>query len=472
MDTTKAPSPGVESLRRRQVRQFLGRFAQTGTQALGSLFDPVQLESLIRQHSTHQRERIYPPMVTLSLFLEQVLGADHSCQDAVARGLSSRVAQDLPASSLNTGPYCKARQRLSSALLVELCKTLGQRICQTQPHPWHWRGREVKLIDGTTVSMPDTALNQASYPQSTLQKAGLGFPVMRIVGIISLGCGAVLDWVQGACSGKLSGETAMLRQLDAALHPGDIVLMDRYYTGYFTVARLLAQGVDFVSRQHQLRHTDFAQGQRLGKGDHVALWSRPVRPKWMTPEEYEATPLNLQVRETRVGEWTVISSLKDAKAVSRQDLNELYCWRWHVELDLRAIKAVMQMDVLRCKTPAMVIKEVAAHLLAYNLVRSVMAQAAYRVGCLPRQLSFKGALQQLRAFEEQLRHGAYTRTTWLCEVLIAGVGQLKLQHRPGRVEPRAIKRRSKNLAFLTQPRGVLKAELQALRERKMEGVWA
>ena len=439
MDTTKAPSPGVESLRRRQVRQFLGRFAQTGTQALG---------------------------------LEQVLGADHSCQDAVARGLSSRVAQDLSVSSLNTGPYCKARQRLNSALLVELCKTLGQRICQTQPHPWHWRGREVKLIDGTTVSMPDTALNQASYPQSTLQKAGLGFPVMRIVGIISLGCGAVLDWVQGACSGKLSGETAMLRQLDAALHPGDIVLMDRYYTGYFTVARLLAQGVDFVSRQHQLRHTDFAQGQRLGKGDHVALWSRPVRPKWMTPEEYEATPLNLQVRETRVGEWTVISSLKDAKAVSRQDLNELYCWRWHVELDLRAIKAVMQMDVLRCKTPAMVIKEVAAHLLAYNLVRSVMAQAAYRVGCLPRQLSFKGALQQLRAFEEQLRHGAYTRTTWLCEVLIAGVGQLKLQHRPGRVEPRAIKRRSKNLAFLTQPRGVLKAELQALRERKMEGVWA
>jgi hypothetical protein len=191
-----------------------------------------------------------------------------------------------------------------------------------------------------------------------------------------------------------------------------------------------------------------------------------------SPEEYEATPLSLQVRETRVGEWILISSLKDDKAVSRRELNELYCWRWHVELDFRAIKAVMQMDVLRCKTPAMVVKEVAAHLLAYNLVRSVMAQAACRVGCLPRQLSFKGALQQLRSFEEQLRHGAYTRTAWLCEVLIAGVGQLKLLHRPGRVEPRAIKRRSKNLTFLSQPRGVLKAELQALRERKMEGVWA
>jgi Transposase DDE domain len=282
----------------------------------------------------------------------------------------------------------------------------------------------------------------------------------------------VLDWTQGACSGKLSGETAMLRQLDAALSPGDILLMDRYYTGYFTVARLLAQGVDFVSRQHQLRHTDFEQGQRLGKGDHVALWSRPVRPQWMTLEEYDNTPLSLQVRETRVGEWTLITSLKDAKAVTRQDLNELYCWRWQVELDLRAIKAVMQMDVLRCKTPEMVVKEVAAHLLAYNLVRSVMAQAASRVGCLPRRLSFKGALQQLRAFEEQLRHGAYTRMVWLCDVLISSVGRLKLLHRPGRVEPRAIKRRSKNQPFLTQPRGVLKAQLQALRERKMVGVFA
>lgn len=471
MDTTKARSSGVESLRR-QVRQFLGRFAQTGADALGSLLDPAQLESLIRQHSTHQRQRIYPPLVTVSLFLEQVLGADHSCQDAVARGLSSRVAQDLSASSLNTGPYCKARQRLSSALLSVLGRTLGQRLCQTQPHPWRWRGREVKLVDGTTVSMPDTTLNQTSYPQSTLQKASLGSPIMRIVAIISLGCGAVLDWAQGACCGKLSGETTMLRQLDAALSPGDILLMDRYYAGYFTVAHLMAQGVDFVSRQHQLRHTDFEQGQRLGKGDHVALWSRPKRPQWMSVEEYEQVPLSLQVRETRVGEWTLITSLKDAKVVSRQDLHELYCWRWQVELDLRAIKAVMQMDVLRCKTPQMVVKEVAAHLLAYNLVRSVMAQAACRLGCLPRQLSFKGALQQLRAFEVQLRHGAHARVLWLCEVLITSVGRLKLLQRPGRVEPRAVKRRPKNQPLLMQPRVELKAQLHARRERMMAGVWA
>lgn len=471
MDTTKSRSLGVGYLQC-QVRQFLSRFAQIGTQALSSLIQSEQLQSVMRQHCPNYRERIYSPLTTMGLFLEQVLGADHSCQDAVARGLSGRVAQDLPASSLNTGPYCKARQRLSEALLMDVCKSLGQKLCQASTQSWRWRGREIKLVDGTTVSMPDTDLNQAAYPQSKQQKAGLGFPVMRIVGIISLGCGAVLDWAQGACAGKQTGETSMLRQLSAALTRGDIVLMDRYYTGYFMVAALLGRGADFVSRQHQLRHTDFEQGMRLGKGDHVAQWLRPQRPKWMTPEEYEQVPLSLQIRETRVGEWVLISSLNDAKAVTRQDLNELYGWRWHVELDIRAIKTVMQMDVLRCKTPQMVVKEVAAHLLAYNLVRSVMAQAANRIGCKPRQLSFKGALQQLRAFEEQLRHGAYARVASLCEVLISAVAQMKLLHRPGRVEPRAVKRREANSTLLTQPRHLLRAKLQAQRDLIMTAVYA
>jgi len=471
MDTTKTCTRGAWSLQN-QVQQFLGRFAQTGSDALSALLSTEQLSSLIQEHSPAYRSRTYPPLTTVSLFLEQVLGADHSCQDAVARGLSKRVAQDLRASSLNTGPYCKARQRLGQTLLSALSKALAQRLCQAQPHAWRWRERDIKIIDGTTVLMPDTDVNQATYPQSTQQKPGLGFPIMRIVGIISLGCGAVLDWASGACVGKLTGETAMLRQLHDALKPGDILLMDRYYTGYFTLAKLIAKGVDFVSRQHQLRHTDFELGQRLGKSDHIATWARPVRPKWMTAQEYEQVPLNLQVRETRMGEWILITSLKDAQAVSPVQLNEIYSWRWHIELDLRAIKSVMQMEMLRCKTPEMVLKEVAAHLLAYNLVRSVMAQAANRVRCLPRQLSFKAAMQQMRAFEEQLRHGAQTHLRRLCEVLISAVGQVKLPHRPGRVEPRAVKRRSKNHAHLAQPRSALKAQLLVLRELKMNAVFA
>lgn len=472
MDTIKTGSLIIGSLQS-QVSQFLRRFAQTGCDALSSLLTNEQLESLILKHSDAHRNRIYPPLTTVGLFLEQVLGADHSCQDVVARVQSQLIAQGSSESSLDTGAYCKARKRLKSTLLPALSKALSERLSQAQSNSWRWRGtRDIKLIDGTTVLMPDTAKNQAAYPQSSQQKAGLGFPVMRIVATISLGCGAVLDWVSGACAGKLTGETAMMRQLDATFKPGDIVLSDRYYSGYFTVARQVQRGVDFVSRQHQKRHTDFEQGQRLGKGDHVVKWRRPVRPKWMTPEEYEKVPLSLDVRETRVGEWILITSLTDAKAISPLELNEIYGWRWHIELDFRAVKSIMQMEMLRCKTPEMVEKEVAAHLFAYNLVRSVMAQAGNKVNCTPRQLSFKAAMQQMRAFEDRLFHSGCEQIMSLCDALIRGVSQVKIPHRPGRVEPRAIKRRSKNHAHLMQPRAVLKAQLQAQYDLNMTAVFA
>jgi hypothetical protein len=471
MDATKIGVSWIGSLQS-QVQQFLSRFAQTGADALSSVLKLEELEALVKEYCPNCRQRIYPPLTTVDMFVDQVLGADQSCQDTVVREMSNRAAFGLSESSPDTGGYCKARKRLSPELLAALSKTLAQNLCKVQTSPWLWRGREIKLIDGTTVVMPDTDKNQAKYPQSKQQKAGLGFPVMRIVGIISLGCGAVLDWAAGACSGKLTGETAMLRQIDTAINSGDIVLNDRCFAGYFSVARVLARGADFVSRQHQKRHTDFERGKRLGKRDHLAKWQRPVRPKWMTPEEYEKVPLTLEVRETRVGDWILITSLKDAKAVSPLELNEIYGWRWHIELDLRSIKTSMQMEMLRCKSPEMVLKEVAAHFLGYNLVRTVMAQAACRVNCTPRELSFKGAMQQLRAFEQQLRYSIHERVVWLCDVLIRGVGQMLLPHRPGRVEPRAIKRRSKNHVFLTKPRAVLKAQLQAQRELTMAGVFA
>jgi hypothetical protein len=332
------------------------------------------------------------------------------------------------------------------------------------PPSWCWRGREVKLIDGTTMSMPDTAANQRAFPQVSQQKAGLGFPIVRMVGIISLGCGAVIEWVVGPCEGKKSGETSMLWHM-GAIGTGDIVLADRYYAGYFMLAWLLSQGVDVVMRQHQLRHTDFQRGEHVGKGDHVVLWLRPPRPAWMDKATYAAMPETLRLRECRVGGWILVSSLCDADSVSKQDLHELYGWRWHIELDFRAIKAVMQMDVLRCKTPAMIEKEIAAHLLAYNLVRSVMAQAAALATVLPRMLSFKGALQQLRVFERNCRHGKCAFVGQAFDSLLSGIAQLRLPYRPGRVEPRALKRRGKNLPFLTRPRSEERARLHALQQQ-------
>lgn len=450
-----------------QVKRFCGRFAQGVGAALGRVIPRQSLLQWIKEEAGGCRERIYGPLQTLMLFIEQVLGADQSCQDAVARGMSQRVALGQSPCSLNNGPYCKARARLALNLIERLSREVGERLRAGQPKSWRWRGREVKLIDGTTVSMPDTLVNQAEFPQSATQKPGLGFPLVRLVAVISLSCGAVLEWATGPCEGKRTGETALLWQLAHRLRAGDVVMMDRYFSGYFLLAWLIRQGVDVVVRQHQLRHTDFRRGRRLGAKDHVVAWERPQRPAWMDAASYAAMPETLVLREARVGGLTLVTTLIEAGQVSKKELLALYHARWQVELDLRSIKTVMQMDVLRCKSPGMVKKEIAVHLLAYNLVRAVMAQAAFLGHVLPRQLSFKAALQLIRAFEENLRHAPQGRLALRRAYLLAGIAQLRLPHRPGRVEPRAVKRRPKPHSLLTQQRHILKAALLKNNRRLM-----
>jgi Transposase DDE domain len=443
-----------------EVKRFCGRFAQGPGAALGQVIPQQSLTQWVNEEGGKHRERVYGPLQTLTLFIEQVLGADQSCQDAVARGVSQRVAVGLRPCSLNNGPYCKARTRLALNLVERLGREVGKRLNEAQPEAWRWRGREVKLIDGTTISMPDTPANQSEFPQSKTQKAGLGFPLARLVAIISLSCGAVQEWAARPCEGKRTGETAQLWQLVPHFRAGDIAIADRYFSGYFMLAWLIRHGVDVVVRQHQLRHTDFRRGQRLGSKDHVVAWARPPRPAWMDAATYAVMPETLRLREARVGGLTLVTSLVDATHVSKKELLVLYHARWQVELDLRSIKNVMQMGVLRCKSPEMVRKEIAVHLLAYNLVRAVMAQAALLGHVLPRQLSFKATLQLVRAFEENLRHAPRERLALRRAYLLAGVSRLRLPDRPGRVEPRAVKRRAKPLSLLTQPRHILKAALR------------
>jgi hypothetical protein len=454
-----------------QIKRLRQRFMQDAPHTLAQVLPEEQLQASAKRYAEGCRQRCYPPMVTLGLFLEQVMSADQSCQDAVARALSARLGQGLPASSLNTGPYCRARQRLPLRWLHDLGALVGQRLSQAQPAAWRWRGREVKLIDGTTVSMPDTAANQAAFTQNAQQKAGLGFPMARMVGIISLGCGAVLEWQVGPCEGKNSGEPSMLREMRQSLARGDIVLADRYYAGYFMLAHLLRLGVDVVVRQHQRRHTDFEQGERLAARDHIVHWVKPQRPAWMDEASYEAAPEVLRLRQTQVGGWILVSSLCDG-SVSKQDLGRLYGWRWQVELDFRSIKSVMQMDVLRCRTEVMVRKEIAAHLLAYNLVRAVMAQAACMACVVPRALSFKAALQQLRAFERNLRHQPEMDSSASRQAVIHAIGTRRLPHRPGRIEPRVVKRRPKPHPLMTKPRAELRAQLLNLQLQHIAGLEA
>ena len=443
-----------------QVRRWRARFAQRAGTLLGDVIPHAVVMQFVLEEVGRWRERVYGPLTTLALFIEQVLGADQSCQDAVSKGLSARVAMGQAPSSLNTGPYCKARARLPLGLLERLGREVGARLCADQPAPWRWRGREVKLVDGATVSMPDTAANQARFPQSRAQKQGLGFPMARLVAIISLSCGAVLQWASGPCKGKETGETALLWTLAHKLCRGDVLIADRCYAGYFMIAWLKQIGVDIVMRQHESRHTDFRRGRRLGPRDHLVSWARPARPSWMDAPTYASMPQTLSMREVRVGGWTLVSTLTEVSDLNKQELHSLYRQRWNIELDIRSIKVVMQMDVLRCKSPQMVTKEIAAHFLAYNLVRAVMAQAAYLGKLLPRQLSFKSALQLLNAFEENLRHCPRGRLALRHAHLLAGIAQLRVPHRPGRVEPRATKRRPKPHRLLTQPRRIQRERLQ------------
>ena len=411
----------------------------TGPELLGPL------EALLPEY----RERKYPPTVTLAMFLGQVLSADGSCRNAVNQAMVHRLLTGLEPGAANTGSYSDARKRLPLALVQELTRTVGARLGERTPAPWRWRGRHVKLVDGTTILMPDTPENQALYPQHGAQEAGAGFPIARLVGVLSLANGAVLDVAMGPYQGKGTGEHALFRELRECFAPGDIMLADRYYGSYFLIADLKARGVDFVFEQHGARRTDFSTGEKLGRRDHVARWVRPARPPWMTPEEYDGYPAELTVRETRVEKKVLVTSFLNPREVRAWELGSLFASRWHVELDLRNVKDTLGMAMLSCKSPEMCEKELWVYLLAYNLIRLLMAQAAAQSGALPRELSFKHTVQVWLAWSHKQFHSEATEDLPALFRLIAYV---RVGKRPGRVEPRAVKQRPKPFPRLTTTR--------------------
>jgi hypothetical protein len=325
------------------------------------------------------------------------------------------------------------------------------------------------LVDGTTLTLPDTEANQQAYPQPASQKPGLGFPIIRLVVLLSLATAALQDLAFGPYPGKETGETALLRSLLADVPAGDVLLADRYYCSYWLVALAQAGGVDVVFRLHQLRDYDFRRGRRLGRNDHVVCWHKPQRPEWMDPATYAALPERLTVREIRfrvttpgfrVDELVIATTLTDATRYSAEDLADLYHERWHVELDIRAIKISLKMDHLRCRTPFMVEKEIWAHFLGYNLVRKVSAQTAQARGSLPRSVSFTGTLDAVSAAWSQL-----TVATTAAErqrqgqAVLQVLGSKPVGHRPDRYEPRQVKRRPKQYKHLRQPRAQARAKL-------------
>lgn len=451
-----------------QVESLWRQFAQAPGLPFCDTLNAEMVQDALRAEQVGGHDCIYTPLVTVRMLLSQAMDPDPSLRQAVSRLLAERAAQGLGRISAETGAYSQARQRLPEEVLGHLSCQVGAKLLMQAPTQWRWRGRDVKIVDGTTVSMPDTAANQAVYPQPPNEKPGLGFPLARLVAVFSLAVGTVLEAAIGPWMGKQTGENALFRTLHHRLCPGEVVLSDRYFCSYFDIALLQQGGVDIVMRLHQRRPVDFRSGKRLGNEDQLVTWNKPKRPDWMDEATHASLPDTLQLRQvrlrgTRPGFRTqtivVVTTLTNPDNVSRGDLTDLYRMRWHAELDLRSLKQTMQMGILRGKTPAMVRKELWAHFLAYNLIRTVMAQAAQEHQLEPRQISFKGTVQTLLAFVPSMLAATPEALPDLADRILAAIATHQVADRPDRYEPRARKRRYDNFMHLQRPRAEAKKRL-------------
>jgi hypothetical protein len=403
--------------------------------------------------------------VTLWAFLGQVLDPDHSCNRALARIQAHRARLGLPSLSPDTGGYCKARKRLPETLFSALCLRAGSTLAAWATRSHLWFGRRVKIVDGSSASMPDTPSNQATYPQPAGQAPGCGFPVVAFVAVFCLTTGALLALATGKWS---LNDLSLFYFLRDALVCGDILLADRAFCSYAELALLHQRGVDSVMRLHQARRTDFRRGRLLGWRDHIVRWDKPRQPPpGLRKSDYRRLPPSLVVRELcyqvhtkgfRVRQVTLATTLLDAETYFPEALAELYFLRWDVELDFRHIKTTMQMEVLRCKTPEMVRKEIWTHLLAYNLIRTLMWKAARAGPARARRLSFKGAIQHVLAVRD-MRWAGHDPQEAL-GVLVKLIAHQVVPFRPDRIEPRVRKRRPKPYRLMTKPRSELKAALR------------
>ena len=355
----------------KQFRLILASFLQRPDLPFADVLPEDAIEKAFDDEDAtfaEDEDAIFTPAVTLWAFLSQVLFKDEhrSCVAAVVRVAVLLVALERGPCSSNTGAYCRARGKLSEKVIRQITIRVGEGCEDKLGKELLWHGRHVRLVDGSTVSMSDTPENQEAYPQNSQQKKGLGFPIARMVVLLSLGSGMLTGMAVGPYAGKETGESALLRSLLGRFKRGDILLADRYYCSYFMIALLQERGIDLVARLHQRRPVDFRRGRRLGKDDQVITWDRPQRPKWMDEPTYDRLPPSMEVRAIRVqvgqpgyrvASFVAVTTLRDAKEYPKEDIASLYQCRWLAELDIRAIKTTMGMDILRCKTPEMVRQE-------------------------------------------------------------------------------------------------------------------
>jgi hypothetical protein len=410
---------------------------------------------------------------TFWLFLSQVLNPPAPCREAVCAAQAHLADPRATPLSTSSSAYCQARARLALRTLWKAFEQLKRSIQGPRP-PAAWRGRVVRVIDGSSLSMPDTPANQRRYPQPSSQKAGCGFPVMRVCAVFCLATGAMLGMARGALC---VSERTLGRRLWKLLEKGSVLLGDRGFCSFADFHMLRQRGLDAVMRLHQRRGPGARRIRRLGKNDWLVDWIRTgPAPDWLTAEQWRALPPLMTVRHVKVevknkGFRTktivVATTILDPKAYPAWAFADLYRRRWLVELFLRDIKITMGMDHLRCKSPAMVLREVVMHMIAYNLVRAVMLEAARQHRVDPARLSLAGTATAIRVWAPALAMRQSAQQRHCCvQTLLRHIAHDPVPTRPNRVEPRALKRRPKNYQLLNKPRRQFKETLHRSRYQK------
>ena len=435
-----------------------------------SLLEQGRVERWARHAGHRWRDSHWAPQATLITFLLQVLDGAKTLRSAVALWIThapklshNRLGQrDLAAiPSADPSAYCQARQRLPFEVIRLLLQAVARKLWYAQEATATWCGRRVWVVDGSSVTMPDTPELQAAFPQPAGQKPGCGFPVAQFVAVFCHATGAIADL---AIDSIRPHELTLLRRLYHRFAPGDVVLGDRAYGPYADLALLLTRGVFSVVRLHQRRKADFRRGRRLGEDDVLTTWLRPAR--WspscgLTETEFAELPETLSVRLVRIRHaikgyrnrtLVVATTLLDDVETPADEIRALYRNRWTAELNLRSLKTHLGMEVLRGRSIEIVAKEIAMHLVAYNFIRLLMADAARQAGRDPHRLSFTGTLHRLRHALPSLLFGDERERAELTRQLATWIAADVVPHRPDRTEPRRIKRRPKQYSRLTKPR--------------------
>lgn len=438
-----------------------------------TVLDAESIEDAFREEEAlFGQEDVFSTQLVLWAFLAQTLrdGKGVACSAAVADIATYLLQTGQRPPCGDTGDYCRARAKLKLKLtaLQHLVRQSSRRLEDQVPDGWLWKGLHAQLGDGFTFTMPDTPANQESFPQNPAQRPGVGLPIARVCAVISLATACVWDLAIGPYEGKETGEGALLRSLLETFEENDLIVFDRYFCSFMMLALLSRGGRHVCTRLHQRRPSDFRRGRRLGPDDHLITWTRPKKPAWMSREQYDALGETLTLREVRfqvtlpgrrTHTLTIVTTLTDPQAYSKEDLAELYGFRWNVELDIRQIKQTLHLDHVRCKTPAMVRRELWVTLLAYNLIRKVIATSAAMHQKRPRHIGFTLACQSLLASWMILATGSCRDSRALYATLLARIAAHEVANRPGRIEPRVLKRRRHRYPLMQQPRDQLRARL-------------